>query len=144
MLSVGNRSALVLALLLAGALIAYLLPAPWRRTRRLLSGGVLVLAGWAALSIAAITTNGPIVTTFGQAVSGVPLTLRADQTGLALVLIALVATFFALGAADRRPGEEAALLVTAAESGSAGERPSPSRSSTSLRSACWWPPSNSS
>ena len=114
MLTVGNRSALILALLLAGALIAYLLPAPWRRTRRLLSAGVLVLAGWASLSIAAITTNGPIVTTFGQSVSGVQLTLRADQTGLALVLIALVATFFALGAADRRPGEEAALLVTAA------------------------------
>jgi hypothetical protein len=114
LLTVGNRSALILALLLAGALIAYLLPAPWRRTRRLLSAGVLVLVGWAALSIAAITTNGPIVTTFGQAVSGVQLTLRADQTGLALVLIALVATFFALGAADRRPGEEAALLVTAA------------------------------
>jgi len=114
LLSVGNRSALVLALLLAGALIAYLLPAPWRRTRRLLSAGALILAGWAALSIVAITANGPIVTTFGQAVSGVPLTLRADQTGLALVLIALVASFFALGAADRQPGEEAALLVTAA------------------------------
>jgi hypothetical protein len=114
LLSVGNRSALVLALLLAGALVASLLPAPWRRTRRLFSAGVLLLAGWAALSIAAITTNGPIVTTFGQAVSGVQLTLRADQTGLALVLLALVATFFALGAADRRPGEEAALLVTAA------------------------------
>ena len=114
MLSVGNRSALVLALLLAGALVAYFLPAPWRRTRRLLSAGVVILAGWAALSIAALTTNGPIVTTFGQAVSGVQLTLRADRTGLALVLLALVATFFALGAADRRPGEEAALLVTAA------------------------------
>ena len=114
MLNVGNRSALVLALLLAGALVAYLLPAPWRRTRRLFSAGVLVVAGWAAFSIAAITTNGPIVTSFGQAVSGVQLTLRADQTGLALVLLALMATFFALGAADRRPGEEAALLVTAA------------------------------
>ena len=114
MLSVGNRSALVLAVLLAGALIAYLLPAPWRRTRRVLSAGVLILAGWGVLSIAGITTNGPIVTTFGQVVSGVPLTLRADQPGVALVLIALVATFFALGAADRRPGEEAALLVTAA------------------------------
>jgi len=61
LLNVGNRSALVLALLLAGALVAYLLPAPWRRTRRLFSAGVLVVAGWAALSIAAITTNGPIV-----------------------------------------------------------------------------------
>jgi hypothetical protein len=114
LLSVGNRSVLVLAILLVGALIAYLLPAPWRRTRRLLSAVILVLAGWAALSIAGLTTNGPLVTTFGQAVSGVPLTLRADQTGLALVGIALVATFFALGAADRRPGEEAALLITAA------------------------------
>ncbi len=114
MLSVANRSALIIALLLAGALIAYILPPPWRRTRRLLSAGILILAGAAALSIAGITANGSIVTTFGQGVSGVPLTLRADPTGLALVLIALVASFFALGAADRQPGEEAALLVTAA------------------------------
>ena len=51
---------------------------------------------------------------FGEAVPGVPLVLRADQAGLAVVVASLVAALFALGAADRRPGEEAALLVTAA------------------------------
>jgi len=114
LLSVGNRPVLVLGLLLAGALVAFLLPAPWRSTRRLVAATVLVLAGWAALSIAPLTSSGPVVASFGDAVAGVPLTLRADQIGLVLVLISLVATLFALGAADRQPGEEAALLVTAA------------------------------
>jgi hypothetical protein len=114
MLSVGNRPVLIPGLLLAGALIVYLLPAPWRRARRLGAAAVLVLAAWVALSIAPSTSSGPVVSSFGNAVPGVALALRADQTGLALLLMALTAALFALGAADRRPGEEAALLLTAA------------------------------
>jgi hypothetical protein len=114
MLSVGNRPALIPGLLLVGALVAYLLPAPWRRARRLGAAAVLLLAGWAALSIAPYTSSGPVVSSFGAAVPGVAISFRADQTGLALLVMALVAALFALGAADRRPGEEAALLLTAA------------------------------
>jgi hypothetical protein len=113
-LSVGVRTVLIPALPLLGALICFLLPAPWRRTRRVVAAAVLLLAGWAALSMAPLTGSGPVVTSFGDAVAGVPLTLRVDQPGLAVLGLALVASLFALGAADRRPGEEAALLVTAA------------------------------
>ena len=116
-LSVANRPVLVLGLLLAGALVAFVLPGRWRRTRRLVAALAILLAVWAALSIAPLTSSGPVVSSFGDAVNGVPLTFRADQTGLALLLVSLVATLFALGAADRQPGEEAALLVTAAGAG---------------------------
>jgi hypothetical protein len=114
LLSVGSRPALIPGLLLVGALVAFLLPDPWWRTRRLVAVAVLVLAGWAALSIAPLTSSGPVVTSFGDAVPGVPLVLRADQTGLALVVISLAAALVTLGAADRRLGEEAAVLVVAA------------------------------
>lgn len=114
MLSAGNRPVLIPGLLLAGALLAYLLPAPWRTTRRLGAAVVLLLAGWAALSIAPLTSTGPVVSSFGMAIPGVPLALRANSTGLTVLVMALAAALFALGAADRRPGEEAALLLTAA------------------------------
>ena len=114
MLSVGSRPVLIPGLLLVGALVAFLLPAPWRRARRLVAAAVLVLAGWTALSVAPFTPSGPVVSSFGDAVPGVLLALRADPTGLALLVMALVAALFALGAADRQPGEEAAVLLTAA------------------------------
>jgi hypothetical protein len=113
-LSVGNRPVLIPGLLLAGALLAFLLPAPWRRTRRLGAAAVLVLAGWAALSIAPFASTGPVISSYGVAVPGVPLSLRADATGLTLLVMALVAALLSLGAADRQPGEESALLLTAA------------------------------
>jgi len=113
-LSLGNRPVLVLGLLLAGALVTFFLPPPWRRSRRLFAAAVLLLAGWAAVSMASPLSSGPVVSSYGDAVSGVPLALRADLTGLVLAVMSLLAALLALFAGDRQPGEEAALLVTAA------------------------------
>lgn len=120
MLSVGNRPALILGFLLLGALVDFLLPSSRVLPRRLVTVGAILLAGWAALSLAPLTSSGPVMDSFGDAVHGVPLVLRADQPGLAVVVVALVAALFALGAADRRPGEETALLVTVAGAALAG------------------------
>lgn len=114
MLSLENRPFLVPALLLVGALVVYLLPLRWRRWGRTLAAAALLLAGWAALSLVPLISGGPVGTTLGESVPGAPLALRADQTGLVLVVASLSAALFALGTADRQPGEEAALLVTAA------------------------------
>jgi hypothetical protein len=119
-LSVGNRPALILGFLLVGALVDFVLPSAWQLPRRLVAAGAILLAGWAALSLAPLAASGPVMASFGNAVPGVPLALRADPAGLAVVVAALVAALFALGAADRRPGEETALLVTVAGAALAG------------------------
>ena len=120
MLSVGNRPALILGFLLVGALVDFILPPSRSLPRRLVAAAAILLAGWAALSLAPLTSSGPVIASFGDAVPGVPLVLRADQVGLAVVVASLVAGLFALGAADRRPGEETALLVTVAGAALAG------------------------
>jgi hypothetical protein len=112
-LNILQHPALVPVVLLAAALLATLLPGGWRRARLLAAATGCVLALVVVADVAPLTASGPLLPAFGDVVPGIPLTLRADPTGLALVVIAVAAALLALGAHDRRPGEEAAILITA-------------------------------
>lgn len=112
-MNAGQHPLLVPIVLLGGALVSAALPPAWRRLRL----AVAALAGLLALAVLAdvipVAVTGPLLPSFGEVVPGVPLTLRADLSGLALAVMAVTAALMALTAAGRRPGEEASILLTA-------------------------------
>ncbi len=110
----GQHPLLIPILLLGGALASAALPPAWRRLRLGVAGLAVLLALGVAVDLIPLAAGGALLPSFGQVVPGVPLTLRADLTGLVLVLMTSVAALLALAAPGRRPGEEAAILVTAA------------------------------
>jgi hypothetical protein len=113
-MSVEARALLVPVLLLAGALVTVAIPSAARRARLLGAVMFAALALAAAADLIVLISGGPVTASFGEAVPGVPLSLRADPTGLALVVGIVVATLVSLDSRGRGSGQEAALLLTAA------------------------------
>jgi hypothetical protein len=112
-MSVQDRPLWVPILLLGAALAAAVLPGRGRRGRLPVAVVGALLALGVIADLVPVTGSGPLSPSLGDAVPGVPITLRDDQLGLALAAMAVVAALFALGAPDRRPGMEPGVLVTA-------------------------------
>jgi hypothetical protein len=102
-------------MLLLGALLVALLPERRSGSRRLIAAVTMVLALATAATIVPLTAGGAtLARSFGEAVPGVNLLLRADSAGLVIVIAALGAGLLSLIERDPPPGAAAALLVAAA------------------------------